>query len=338
MQFIQTRPRKCSLRSLASKAGALLLAIAALSGCVEAYGGPVVAPSEPMFIGGSEPRALGPLQRVAESDVHLVRKDVPLGTIAVSTTTFDMDTTVRASSALRSVEIRVTEHQGRAIRVQSLDESLEGFFRFRLEYLKDKSISLPEETEGAKPSPVAGNTYLVKVGFDGARVVGDGGRIPDADELKILEEDIGYLCSLVATKNDETDAPVTVDSVTLSVRKAFDREGMEVEDIKVSYKGVRSVAGEPCVIFDIHVASVMRKSEPDQNLVVRMKLAGEYARRVADGWEAEVFLTGTAITTGSIIKDGDVIRVNAAGHVRIHLAAKYRLSDVPSFSGSVAGR
>jgi hypothetical protein len=337
MQFIQTRPRKCYLQSLASKAGALLLAVAALSGCVEAYSGPVVAPSEPMFIGDSEPRALGPLQRVAESDVHLVRKDVPFGTIAVSTSTFDMDTTVRASNALRTVEMRFTEHQGRAMRVQSLEETPEGFFRFRLEYLKDKSISLPEETEDAKPSPVAGNTYFLEVGFEGARAVGDGGRILDADEIKILKEDIGYLRSLVANKNHETDAPVTVDSVTQSVREAFDREGMEVEDIKVSYKGVRSVGGEPCVVFDIRVASVMRKSEPDRNVVIRLKLAGEYARRVADGWEADGFLTGTTTTTGSIIKDGDVIRVDAAGHARIHIAVKYRLPDMPSFSGSVAG-
>jgi hypothetical protein len=335
MRSVQPLPRSCSLRSLALKAGALLLALAALSGCVEAYNGPVVAPSEPMFLGDARPRAVGPLKRVAESDVRIVRKDVPTGTTAVLTSSFDMDTTVRAGTAFRTLEKRFTEHKGRAARVQSLGETLEGWFRFRIDYLKDKTISVPEEPKDAKPSPVAGNSYLIELGIEDARIVADGGRIPDEDELAILREDGGLLRSLIA-KTNEADSLVNTELVTQSVRRAFTREAMEVEHLKVSFMGVRSVAGVPCAIFDIRVTSVIRKSEPDASLVVRLTLAGEYARRMDDGWEAELYLTGTAITTGTVFVEGNAVQINAAGHARFHIAATYRLPDLPSL-GAVAG-
>ena len=122
-----------------------------------------------------------------------------------------------------------------------------------------------------------------------------------------------------------------------SPRKVLERKGMEVQYVTASFKGVREIAGTPCAIFDLSVAAVIRETEEDQSTVVELKLSGEYALRLADGWEAELLLTGSTHTTGHIRKNGAAIWVNAAGLARLHVAVTYREPELPS-PGAVAGR
>jgi hypothetical protein len=317
--------------------GALILALAALSGCAQTLSGPVAAPSQPLFLAGPEPRALGPLQLVSEADVQIVEKDAPTGTIAVEKTSIDMDTMVRASNGARSVDFRLTHHKGRVLRVQSLGVTEQGSFRFRLDYLQDATIALEEgEERSTKTGPTLGKSYVMEVGRMGPRVFTAEGGAPRPDEVDLVLEDGKDLLYLVAPR-DPSAPPVTSELIAVTTRKALGRKGVEVGYVTASFKGVREIAGTPCAIFDLSVRAVMRKTEPDQSTVVEMTLSGEYALRLADGWEAELLLTGSTLTTGHILKNGAVIQVRAAGLARFHVAATYREPELPS-PGAVAGR
>jgi hypothetical protein len=334
--FIHTHPRKRSLRSLALKVGALILALASLAGCAQFPRGPLAAPSQPMYLADPEPRALGPLQPVSQSDVQIVSKDVPAGTIAVQKISLDMDTTVRVGNEDRGIEMRVTQHQGSVHRVQRLGVTAQGLHRFRLDYLRDKTITLAGEDRSSKTSPALGKSYVVEVGRQTARVFTANGYIPPPKEVEVVLKDGRHLLYLVAEAGP-SNPQLTAELIALSVRKQLDRAGMEVEDVKASWKGVREIAGTPCAVFDISMVAAMRKIEPDESLVIEMRLSGEYALRVADGREAELFLTGSTLATGSISKNGVEIPVRTAGLARLHLAITYQEPVLPS-PGGVASR
>jgi hypothetical protein len=60
-----------------------------------------------------------------------------------------------------------------------------------------------------------------------------------------------------------------------------------------------------------------------------MRVSGEYAFRLTDGLEAELFLTGTMLITGELHMHSTLIPLRAAGHVRIHVAATVREPNAP---------
>jgi hypothetical protein len=307
---------------------ALFLALATLSGCVR---GPLAAPSPQMFLVAPAPRTVGPLQPASESEVRIRKQEALAGTVAMETTSLDMDAMVRIGNESRSIDVRFTEHQGRVRRVVALDATEEASSRFRIDYLRDEAISLMGDERSTETSPTSGKSYLVEVTPLGARVSAPGG----SSEVDAFVDSTRYV-PLVSAGNP-SDEPLSAELVARAARESLVREGIDVQDVKASLIGIREIGGARCAIFHVRLVGSLERVKPDERLSIEMSLSGEYAVRLADGWDAELFLTGTTRLTGSVEKYETSIPVNAAGLARLHIAVTYRLPPTPA-AGAVASR
>lgn len=308
-------------------ASLLLLMLAALSGC--AVTGPLRAPSQQMFLVDPEPRALGPLRPAPESDLHLAKVGVPVGTSVVLRSSIDMDANMRVGDERRSVDARFTLHSGRDRRIRSLGATGSGY-RFQIDFLRDETITLADDKQSTELGPVHRKSYIMEVGPGGVDVHGNGldAAMPRHDEeVETVLEDVGYF--IPADEEGPSGPPITSASVTGILRKALAEEGMEIREANASFNGMREIAGVPCAVFHVTAAAVYRKAEPDGSMTFEMTLSGEYAFRLADGLEAELFLSGTTLLTGHIDRPFGSIPLFALGLARIHIAATVATPQQP---------
>jgi hypothetical protein len=306
-------------------ASLLLLMLAALSGC--AATGPLVAPSQQRFLVDPEPRTLGPLRPASESDVRIVKTGVPVGTRVAIKSAIDMDAMMRVGDERRSVDVRITTHDGRVRQIQRLDAEGPNY-RFRIDFLHDETITLVNEERKRETGPVHRKGYIMDVGPGGADVHTLNADMPRLDEeVDVVLKEAGYFPA--AEQGGPSGPPITSESVTDTLREALSAAGVEIRDAKASFKGVREIAGVPCAVFHVTTDGVMRKVEPDKSMALEMRVSGEYAFRLTDGLEAELFLTGTMLITGELHMHSTLIPLRAAGHVRIHVAATVREPNAP---------
>lgn len=348
---VPSRPRS-SLWSLARHAATALLVLAGAVGCTHtdrdpemASPGaglvplaPLVAPTAPILLVQPPDRVLGPLRPVTESELQLLQKGYPFGIVTVESSVIDSDAVLRVQGPARTADGRAVEHRESTRRTQALGRTDDGLVRFRVGYPRDGSLWIEHGQRVGKTSPVEGKSYLIDVGPDGMRVLTDKGLTPTAEEVAIIQEDHARLGR---RPRQDPDAPLRPGAparealalqtpselVKANLAKALQRNGYVVDALDVRLQGVRDVDRTPCAMFTVSLSARRQKVDSKRSTWSEMRLGGEYAVRLADGWEAEVLLSGSTTATTQAMKEGVPVTISSAAFTRLHVRTGYDLPD-----------
>ncbi|MCP4873639.1 MAG: hypothetical protein GY898_33550 [Proteobacteria bacterium] len=174
----------------------------------------------------------------------------------------------------------------------------------RLETARDPSGQVSED---APTSPLTGNTYIVDWTRAGGLTVGavDDGAVPEVqasdvrDHYADLGEAANDMAELLAGRKLVIGEAVDIPPDSLSTIIGGD-EDFTVEEFSMVLLEKRKVMKRPCAVFAVEL--VMSQSDQDLRMVVRM--AGEVALSLRDGWLVSLDVTGPLAADGKAPAEG----------------------------------
>lgn len=303
---------------------------------------PIAPPAQPLFLGTSEDRGLGPLTPKTDADVKLVRKPFVPGTITVERSAHDTDAIIRMASPVAVADARNAEHRETTRSIQALGIMEDGFVRFRVGYPNDVTVWMDHGQRVAKPSPVAGKGYLVDMSPSGIRVLTERGTTPSGEEVAIIQEDYSQIGRKKDPRDeDPQDAPLRPDLAMRApavprpaseiardnLKKLLTNNELAIEDLQVTLQGTRTIFGVPCAMFSVKLHAKKQHAGPEKAVWTEMRLSGEYALRLDDAWEVELLLSGSTMTTTRAVKEGVPVQVQSAAFTRVFVQTSYAAPD-----------
>ncbi len=306
---------------------------------------PILPPVHPIRLASPEERGLGPLRQVAETEVRLVRKPQPAGTVTVERSAFDTDTIVRIADPRQYTDVRRVAHREITRSLQAVGVVDDGFFRFRVQYPRDTSMWLERGEKQTKSSPVVGKTYLLDVGPSGVRALTEKSITPSSEELAVIEEDYSKMGGNPKQEaSSDEDAPLRAGARSISsggeppprspsevatdlLQKLISDNGFTIEHVSATFMGVRDVEGTPCALFQAKIVAQKQAAMDEKTTWSDLRVGGEYALRLEDGWVAELLVSGVSRSLTQTVNEGVPTSVTTAAFTRIHFQTSYSPPD-----------
>jgi hypothetical protein len=341
--FMSERSRRLSLLAVVATAALSIVGVgceppAVVAPQASAAIGPPSPPTPPQFIAGVPPRSVGTLRPATEAELSMLKKSVPFGALVHEMFSTDFDAVARVASPLRTVDVRITEHEHRIRSVRLVGPTREGLLRSLVSYKEDLAQKVERGRVVSTPSAVHGKAYVVDVGPSGVRVFTAEGYTPSPAEVQIVQEDYARYRSKRAVDDGlrrtprELPPPVPspVAAAREELRRSMENGGITVHDLRVEVRGVREHDGVPCAVFAVAVRGHKDESVDGSSVRAAIDLQGEYSVRLGDGWDAEVALSGLRRISGTVRKNGAALALDTVGHLRLLGMSRYDLTSVGS--------
>jgi len=165
--------------------------------------------------------------------------------------------------------------------------------KLKVTFLEDaKSMTEGGKPKLAKPSPIAGKTYVLVSKDNKTTVLNDKEKPAPQAEAKLVSKQYGsfgkpdeMMAALPDRVLKEGEAvPELADGLAKEMKAHTKDDKMTVEGVKVTYKGKEGDAG----VFEVEMT--MRVAEGPFKMT--MPLKGKVSLRMADGWPSTLALEG----------------------------------------------